>query len=371
MKALNRYVRLATVFTLLLVFYVFYYPSNANTNDVISVKIYPNHSQQTLIGWGGNIYPFPVDDDFMKYLLTSLPVNHLRIFSDFPDVPGEIEDKFLSYINSKGINIILNFRLNDRTLTINDLPKKICDYIEYLNRRGMSVRYLTLNEPDAKLSSKFTFDNYVSLVKLIKLELLHRNLSTEMVGPDTATPNGRFIERLAEVGALSYFKAIAYHSYEYKGLDGFADIANTAKLHDKPVWITEQNYDAVGSNMYSNTYAANNIRNLFWGINKGNAELCLFFSFAWGRDGGVVLFDRGKKVKPIFYELQKVFNTIPKGSVVLKTDSEIPVLAVRYNNKIIIMLYNDQNNDKNVRISIGERQVLRSIKGMTMDIITY
>lgn len=333
-------------------------------NEAFIVNIYSSKTQQTIKGWGGNIYPSSMElgYDFLDQMFNDLPSQYMRVFSEFPKISDVNEHSFLKYLNRKKINIILNFRLSSYVLEVDNLAYKLADYISNLNKLGIVIQYISLNEPDGIIKTSIQFNDYIQLVKRIKMELTIRKLSTKFIGPNTATPNFGFINKIIDSELLNEFDVLTYHSYEYKGTDGFAKIVTIANKYNKPIWISEQNPQVDNKRIGSKQYALNCMRNLFLGLNKGRAEVSMFFSYSWGRNGGVVLFDKDLKTKPVFYELQKLYKNVPVGSKVLLTESKIPAIAFKTINGILLFIINEKDSPINVTIKINDAEVVKTIE---------
>lgn len=335
------------------------------------VNVNSSKQQQVIKGWGGNIYPNSVllGDQLLNNIFQDLPSQYMRVFSEFPKMRDANEIKLYKYLNSKNIDIIINIRLNSYVLNLNNMPEQLLDYIGYLNNQGISIKYLSLNEPDGVREPGFEYKTYIRLIQQIKLAIKSRNINIIFIGPDTAYPNVNFINQLQHDGILNAFDILTYHSYEYTGVgfNVFKELSEIGKNNNMPIWINEQNFQANTNSIFSIEYALKNMLNLFRCINDGRAELSLFFSYAWGSEGGVVLFDKGLKVKPIYFELQKLYKNVPSGSIVLSTQSDLPCIAFKSQKGITLFIINDSKREKTVKITIDGKTTSRSLAPMSMD----
>jgi hypothetical protein len=337
-------------------------------DDISNVKVYTSNPQQTINGWGGDIYPSAITlgTDFMDWLLENLPATHLRVMSSYPNVSDPDELRLLRYLNSKNINVIIAIKLTEEVVMNQSFPGKVLDYLSKLESQGVRVQYLSLNEPDAKMSSSFKMKDYIALIEKISINLKRRGLPTKFVGPDTATPNNNFIEKFAAAGGMNFVNVLTYHSYEYRGTEDISRNASIANRYNMPIWVTEQNFLASGGNIFSKDYLVGNIRNLILCLSEGHAEVSLFFSYAWGKEGGVVLFDRKRQEKPIFGALRQFYKNVPVGSKVLHTDSALPSVAFKTYDGIVVAVLNDKKTVQKVKIDKNGVIIEDSIEPMAL-----
>lgn len=310
--------------------------------------------RQTISGWGGNIYPsaMSLGADFLAANLRYMHATHMRVRSSFPARdPAEIA--LVQLLRRQRIKVILGLWLDIPSVGDPATPARIARHLKRLAAAGAPVEFVSLNEPDAQVWKGLPLDKYVALVRSLSAELALISPAPRLVGPDTTTPRLDFMRRIrADVGR---FAALTYHSYAYKGLGDLESIAEFARAHALPIWVTEQNHSATGQGIATPRYALANIRNLIDCLNRGRVELALFFAYAWGRKGGVVLFDTDKREIPLYAMLAQIQRHVPAGSVVVATRGHGPAVAFDTGTRIVLVYVNEGH--QSVLVHIESRQI--------------
>lgn len=387
----------------------------SNVKNEATVDFDTSISYQTIMGWGGNIYPHWItkhannDPTYLDKMLKELNTTDARIRSywynleienddDDPDNfnwevfergdRGDIHDEFLGLQELMKAGIKLHFAswrfpnwmlgkpVDYEQSDFHELPKELEDeYVEslaayflYAERKyGIKYEYVTIaNEPNTGVYILgITPKRYGEIVHKLKQKLEANGYYTKYYGTevnDAGEGSAKWTNTAFFDDEHRNFDALTYHSYR-RTTDGLIYFYELAKKFNRPVFVTEfEDIPTRGGDREIWSSAMRNAMAMHDVLKYSKASMVLYFSYS-SSGGGLVIYDSiNKKWYPIYDMLKQFYTGIPVGSVMVESnvktdlkDSIYSLAFVKPDGKLELVLINNSNTYVKVNIKANNR----------------
>jgi hypothetical protein len=386
--------------------------------EVVQVHINPAITYQILDGFGADCYTFPYANDIdwnwnaVKFVFDELDLAYIRLapwlgwwetvndnddpysinwsgFGTVHDIINNHDVPFGQYLARRGIELSVgvwdfggvgeycetcgDWLASGQPRTIPpemypEMGESIAAYILNMQENGVPIPVAEVqNEPDIQAAIQYTPETLVAAGKVLAEMLDYYGLQDVMLhGPNLHSPIGnvRWIEAwLADESLRQRTVAVSYHTWWSENQTFYEEIWKAAQKYDKPVWATEAGYSGNATHIDPQDwqtvfgYAESYYRAIAW----SHASRVYHWALL-GNDAAVG--KQGEKY-PMFYALKHFTNYIPKGSVLVESqsdDSRLRTLAFRLpDGGYSVIVLNANQKERVIELSGIEAEIEKAI----------
>lgn len=349
-------------------------PTATASLPVVTVRIDPAVTYQTLDGFGADCYTFPYANDIgwnwnaVEYVFDELDIAYIRLapwlgwwetandnadpftlnwngFSTVHNIIDNHDVPFGRYLTGRGIELAVGVwdfgGVTEYCTTCTDwlasgdprtippelypeMGESIAAYILHMRENGAPVAVAEVqNEPDIPGSIRYTPESLGEAGKVLVQMLDHYGLQDVMLhGPNLHSPGGNvpWIEAwLADESLRQRTAAVSYHTWWNDTRQDYEDIWEAAQQYGKPVWATEAGYSGDATNIDPQNWVT------VFGFAEG-----YYRAIAWSHASRVyhwALLGHNAAVSPqgerypMFYAVKHFANSIPAGAQLLDSQS--------------------------------------------------
>ncbi|MCI5151184.1 MAG: hypothetical protein D3916_17680, partial [Candidatus Electrothrix sp. MAN1_4] len=208
------------------------------------------------------------DNDFKN--MTNLSIEYLRFTAFWEGIEknkGVFDwrrmDKIISLAKKNGIKPVLvigyipkYLDTNNRTMDTFKKERYIF-FLEKVVRRYPYIKFYEIwNEPDIKIFWKYSYNEYINLIKISYDIIKKNNKNAKVINGGLAKKNISYVQKLLNDtdGYIDFLSIHFYYHWNKPKYDQINYIRNVCKLSKKyklKVWITETGIPSGGYNNYS------------------------------------------------------------------------------------------------------------------------
>lgn len=331
----------------------------------VNVGLHRNQTKQTMRGFGGNFAQprygaLEPMDPVGLYNLDNLQVVHARVgipLNYWNPAPGVYKDEAqaqaallqMQMLAQRGLPIAASvwegpaWMLGGKPETPRTLPREhyakcaeaVAQFLlKARDKYGVTVEYLSFNEPDHGVNFKFTPAQMIEFIRLAGPRFAALGLKTKFLVGDTSTGASfvAYARPLLEDKTIApYLGPLAFHSWDVLSVreSEYSAIAALAQEFDKPVWCMEAGHNSQLWQTPNPWPSWENALRTALAYEKTlrltGAELMDYWTY---QNNYPLVNQEGKTPLPVWQVLRQMQDVFGAGSRVIATKSDNDQLAI-------------------------------------------